>query len=166
LANGLAHAMENTMTEELSDIERLVAIEDIKQLKSRRDRAVDMKDWATLESLHAPDHKSISEYATWNTAAEMVANISHNHARMTATLHHSHTPDITIQSRTKASGIWAMEDNDYWMQGDEEHWLRGFGFYYETYEKRDGRWVFTSRELKHRTCKVSPGGVMPWTLKD
>jgi hypothetical protein len=46
---------------DLSDLECLVAIEAIKQLKSRRDRAVDMKDWKALVALHAPDHQSFVE---------------------------------------------------------------------------------------------------------
>jgi hypothetical protein len=52
-----------------------------------------------------------------------------------------------------------MEDNLYWMQGDQEHWLHGFGFYHETYEKRNGQWVFTTRKLKRITVKMSPGAV-------
>ena len=43
--------------EEVSDLERLIAIEDIKQLKSRRDRSVDLKDWDTYTALHSPDHE-------------------------------------------------------------------------------------------------------------
>ncbi|TAK99659.1 MAG: nuclear transport factor 2 family protein [Rhodospirillaceae bacterium] len=77
------------------------------------------------------------------------------------TIHHSHTPDINIQSSDKATGIWAMEDMLYWMQGGEEHWLHGFGFYHETYEKRNGKWVFTNRRLKRISVKTSPGAVFP-----
>ena len=29
--------------------------------------------------------------------------------------------------------------------GDEASWSIGYGYYYETYEKRDGRWLFTTR---------------------
>ena len=144
---------------EMSDIERLVALEEIKQLKARRDRAVDMKDWATFESLHAPDHRSHADgFEEWTSAAQLVANIKANLEGVT-TIHHSHTPDIRFQSAVTATGIWAMEDNLYWMQGDQEHWLRGFGFYHETYEKRDGQWVFTTRKLKRITVKMSPGAV-------
>lgn len=145
--------------DEMSDIERLVAIEDIKRLKSRRDRAVDMKDWATFEALHAPEHRSHNDgYEPWNSAAELLANVKKALEGVT-TIHHSHTPDLTFQSRVKASGIWAMEDNLYWMQGDQEHWLHGYGFYHETYEKRNGQWVFTTRQLKRISVKMSPGAV-------
>jgi hypothetical protein len=36
-----------------------------------------------------------------------------------------------------------------WKQGDEDHRFRAFGQYFETYEKGDGRWLFTSRRLKY-----------------
>lgn len=61
---------------EMTDIERLIALEDLKRLKSRRDRAVDMKDWATFEALHAPEHRSHNDgYPPWNSAAELVTNV-------------------------------------------------------------------------------------------
>src|SRR5438094_3819704 len=113
--------------QQMSDVERLLEIEEIKQLKSRRDRAVDTKDWTTLESLHAADHHShVDGFPPWSTAAEMVANIRAS-LEDVISVHHSHTPDITFESSIKAHGTWAMEDNLYWKQGDEDHWLRGFG---------------------------------------
>src|SRR5437899_3231677 len=103
--------------DQMSDVERLIALEDIKQLKSRRDRAVDMKDWETLEALHAPDHHShVDGFPPWSSAAEMMKNIRTSLEDVT-TVHHSHTPDITFDSPTRATGVWAMEDNLYWMQG-------------------------------------------------
>ena len=147
--------------EDMSDIERLVAIEAIKRLKARRDRAVDMKDWATYEALHAPDHVSHNDgFPRYEGAALMVANVRRVMEHLES-VHHSHTPDIEFQSPTHATAIWGMEDNLYWMQGDEHHWLRGFGFYHESYEKRDGAWVFTSRRLQRTRVDTSPGAWTP-----
>ncbi|WP_163549528.1 hypothetical protein [Candidatus Frankia nodulisporulans] len=36
-----------------------------------------------------------------------------------------------------------------------------FGHYFETYEKRDGRWLFTSRKLTYLFSRTSPGGIFP-----
>ena len=56
----------------ISGLEKLLALEDLRALKARRDRAVDTKDWELLESLHAPDHTSYNDdYSPWVTAAEM-----------------------------------------------------------------------------------------------
>ena len=145
----------------MTDIERLIEIEAIKQLKARRDRAVDTKDWAAFEAMHAPDHTSANDgMEPMVGAAAATKTISTTLAKVT-TVHHSHTPDITFESPTRAKGVWAMEDNLYWKQGEEEHWLRGFGFYHEVYEKQDGRWVFTWRRLERLKVVMSPGAVFP-----
>ena len=144
----------------MSDIEWLIALEEIKLLKARRDRAVDTKDWDTYLSLHAPEHESKNDgFPHWKSAEEMIANVRKLLGPDRISVHHSHTPEITFESPNKASGIWAMEDNIFWKQGDEEHWLHGFGFYHETYVKRDGKWLFISRQLKRTHVRMSPGAI-------
>ena len=70
----------------------VVAFEEIRLLKARRDRFVDTKDWEALEALHAPDHHSYNDdYAPWETAAEMITNVRVIMAGL-RTAHHSHTP--------------------------------------------------------------------------
>jgi hypothetical protein len=141
----------------MSDIERHTAFAEICRLKARRDRAVDTKDWATYEALHAPDHYSHNDgMPRMDGAANMVRQVSQIMANVTS-VHHSHTPEITFESPTTARGIWAMEDNLFWKQGADDHWLRGFGYYHETYENRDGAWVFTSRRLERLHVQTSPG---------
>lgn len=141
----------------LAGVERLEAIEDIKVLKSRRDRAVDAQDWETYAQLHAPDHRTNNDgHPPFTTAAAMIENLRHFLAGM-KTVHHSHTPQITFESPTKASGIWSLEDYVFW-EGDDE-WMHGFGYYFETYEKRDGHWVFTSRRLQRTHVRSSPGAM-------
>jgi hypothetical protein len=143
-----------------SDIEQLLAREEIKLLKARRDRAVDTKDWDLYLSLHAPDHVSHNEgYPRWENAQVMIENVKQLLGPGKISVHHSHTPEITFESPIKAKGIWAMEDNIFWQQDGEEHWLNGFGFYHETYEKRDGTWLFTSRSLKRTHIRTSAGAV-------
>lgn len=149
---------------DMTDVERLLALEEIKLLKARRDRAVDMKDWQTYHALHAPDHESHNDgYEHWKSADEMIENVKRLLDDSKISVHHSHTPEISFQSATTATGIWGMEDTIFWMEGDEQHWLHGFGFYHETYERRDGTWLFTRRQLKrtHVTTSVSGPGQPP-----
>jgi SnoaL-like domain len=142
-------------------LERLAALEDIKLLKARRDRFVDTKDWESLEALHIPEHHSYNgDYPPWTTAREMIANVREIMKDL-RTAHQSHTPEITFQSPSAANGIWAMTGISLWNQGDEEHFFLATGHYYETYEKRDGRWLFTSRRLEYILSKTSPGGIFP-----
>jgi hypothetical protein len=144
---------------EMTDIERLVAISELQLLKARRDHALDLKDWDTYLSLHAPDHISshgAQDGGVLGSAEDVVKGLAVNLAGV-VTAHHSHTPVITFESPTKAYCVWSMEDNLYWKQGDEDHWLHGYGFYHETCEKRDGKWLFTSRSLKRTHVMTSPG---------
>jgi SnoaL-like domain len=142
-------------------LEWLVALEDIKLLKARRDRFVDTKDWTALEALHVPEHQSYNgDYPPWTTAREMIRNVREI-MRDLSTAHQSHTPEITFESPTEASGIWAMTGISLWSQGDEEHFFVATGHYFETYEKRNGRWLFTSRRLEYILTKTSSGGIFP-----
>lgn len=145
----------------LSDVAMLMAIEDICLLKARRDRACDTKDWNLYLSLHAPDHVSENgDYGRWTTAAEMIVNVARSMETLT-TMHHSHSPEIEFNSPTQARGIWAMTGLSLWKQEGADHWFRAFGHYFETYEKRDGRWLFTSRALKYYHTMRSPGANFP-----
>lgn len=142
-------------------LDRLASIEAIHLLKARRDRAADTKDWALYESLHAPDHRSYNgDYPAWTTAAEMIANISAIMATLT-TMHHSHTPEIHFTAPDAAEGIWAMTGLSLWRQDGADHWFRAYGHYFETYERRGGTWLFTSRRLTYHHTRSSPGADFP-----
>lgn len=138
----------------MTEIEELMAREEIKLLKARRDRAVDTKDWDLYLSLHAPDHVSHNEgYPRWESAQEMIDNVSQLLGPQSKSVHHSHTPEITFESDAKAKGIWAMEDMIF-DAATETMVVHGFGHYHETYEKRGDRWLFTSRQLKRTLVKT------------
>ena len=145
----------------LTGPEKLLALEEIQLLKARRDRAADTKDWALYESLHAPDHVSENgDYGRWTSAGEMIANVAKSMEHLT-TMHHSHTPEIEFESATTARGIWAMEGMSFWKQDGQDHWFQAFGHYFESYEKCEGRWLFTSRALKYYFTRKSPGAIFP-----
>ena len=63
--------------EGLTGIEKLKAIEEIKLLKARRDRAADTKDWALYEALHAPDH--VSENGDYETGELLILGFGFYH---------------------------------------------------------------------------------------
>ena len=145
---------------QMSDVERLSALEEIKDLQARRCYAVDTSDWAAYEVLHAPDHvsKNDGEAQAYVGGKANADRIKKNHETYGITsMHQVHSPIITFESATRARGIWSMEDNLWWTVEGVEHWSKGFGFYHETYEKRDGKWLFTSRQLKRQKVLASPG---------
>ncbi len=146
---------------EMSDIERLVALEAIRHLKARRDHAVDQKDWDTYAKLHSDDYVAMSitpDPIVGGKAA--AAQLAVQMANVT-TVHHCHTPVIDFQDRDNATGVWAMEDNLFWSRHGEKQWLRGFGFYHETYVRgADGAWRFTYRRLERTHAETSPGAAV------
>lgn len=141
----------------MNDLERLTAIEAIRDLKARRDKAVDLKEWDELAAMHADDHVSDSAAATPLVGGRALVESLAVTLRGVTTVHHSHSPIIEFDSPTEATGVWAMEDKLFWHQGEEKHWLRGSGFYYERYSLRDGRWLFTYRRLERLHVETSPG---------
>jgi hypothetical protein len=131
----------------MTEIERLVALEDIFRLKGRRDRALDTKDWETYIALHVPEHISENEGEKPRHGARENAQGVARILEGILTVHHGHTPEIVFESPTAARGVWGMED----LLFDEKSkrlLLHGFGFYHERYEKRDGQWLFCWRQLR------------------
>jgi hypothetical protein len=131
----------------LTDLERLVAIEDIRFLKARRDRSVDQKDWVLYESFHTPDFISFgigrADWASAREATEQAAKALEGKI----SVHHSVSPAITIHSPTEASAIWTMKDYIVSEQDGVQRCRRGYGYYDETYVKVGGEWKFKTRTL-------------------
>ncbi len=130
----------------MDPIERLLAIEDIKRLKSRYFYCLDYKDWAGWKrDVFAPDLifyveealaepvRGVDTFIAW-TAENAADQIS---------VHHGHMPDIEILSPTEAKGVWAMEDTLRLPNGPSPMgytFLHGYGHYHETYVKLAVGW--------------------------
>ena len=141
----------------MTELERLIALEEIRTLKARRVFALDTKDWDTFASLHADDHVSASLKSGVTTSGRALANAVSTLLDGMTTCHHVHSPIITFEGTELASGIWAMEDALSWEEDGESHWLRGYGHYHERYAKRNGVWLFIYRRLERLRVDVSPG---------
>lgn len=152
----------------MTDVERLLAIEEIKRLFARRIRAMDTKDWVLYDTCHAPDatldsfgtlpeeHRPAGAVARGkNQILAMIQKVVDGKVKVT-TVHHAHMPEIEITSPTTAKGIWAMEDLLWWQNGAVEEHLRGFGHYHETYEKIGGTWLIKSRVLTRLRVDSTP----------
>jgi hypothetical protein len=150
----------------MTEVEKLLAIEEIKALMARRLRCMDTKDWALYDTCHADD-ATVSSFANIpdehrppgavaRGKAEIMASVRKVVDRLT-TVHHAHTPEIEITSPTTAKGVWAMEDLLSWQNGEVLEQLRGFGHYHETYVKVGGRWLIQSRVLTRLRLDETPG---------
>lgn len=134
---------ENTMDAN----ERLVIIEEIKQLKARYFRFLDCKDWnGWRNGVLAHDAELLVPEETDHVfrGAETIIDFVNGFLRDAKTIHHGHMPEITIESPTKARGVWAMEDNIFFPDGqllkDKYRKLQGYGHYHENYSLEDNGW--------------------------
>jgi hypothetical protein len=146
--------------EKMDQLERLTAIEDIKQMKARYFRCVDSKDWHDFADLFTPNAEF---HSTWAPTAEggiirgnqEIAKVIGGQMDDLVSVHHGFMPEIEVTSATTANGIWAMEDilkrpggEGVRRSGGSGTWsMHGFGHYHETYEKIDGQWRIASLKV-------------------
>jgi hypothetical protein len=135
---------------------RLAAIEDIKQLKARYFRCMDTKDWAGFAQVFAADAEmdmsgemrdGQTEGDGITRGGQAIADFVRSAVDPVTTVHHGHTPEITLTSETTATGIWAMEDKLRWPEGAPIRTLHGYGHYHETYTRTADGWRIQTTTL-------------------
>lgn len=127
----------------MDPVARLLAIEELRQLKARYCRHVDAGEWDAFEALFLPD--AIVEYGIrpFATPAEMV-EFFRDLLVGGSTVHHVHQPEIDIIDERSARGTWAFHDRVQLADGHPVASWEGDGRYWETYRKVDGRWLIES----------------------
>src|ERR1700739_3151064 len=136
----------------MDNLAKLVAIEDIKQLKSRYFRTLDTQDWAGMaqvfckdavfdcseggivKPLNGPPEGTPGPVTQGREA--IMAWISGSFKQSTC-VHHGHGHEITIDSPTEAHGIIAMLDD---IRGADRttKYVLAMGHYTESYRFEDG----------------------------
>ncbi len=143
-------------------------MEQIKQLKARYFRALDTRDWEGWGQVFTEDARMEVDgepVVVVSGRAEIVAFVK---SRLSpgVSVHHGHMPEITIESASEATGIWAMFD---YVQAEPESGppigLVGYGHYHETYQKgADDRWRIRSMRLSRlRVDPIPPIPAIPAT---
>jgi len=143
---------------ELSTADRLLAIEEIHQLKARYMRCMDTKDWVCWEGVFAPDFYFKAGSLEWHSAKQMVqsTHLTGLFDRV-KTVSHAYTPEIEILSPTTAKGTWAVDFLHYWPRGTGTvkggeiaapgTWNHTDAYYHDTYVKIGGKWFIQSEEI-------------------
>ena len=111
----------------MQDTTRLLAIEEIKQLKARYFRAVDTKDAALFRSILTDD--VVLDYR--GSASDPKSGIN----------------AVPSSTEARAQGIWSMIDRLRPTEPGLFHEMIGWGHYHETYEKVDGEWKIKTLRL-------------------
>lgn len=144
----------------MESIERLEAIEDIHQLKARYFRCLDEKDWDGFGAVFADDAAMDISGEKADDAGDIgnigdglivgraaIVELVSSALEGVTTVHHGHTPEITVTDENSASGIWAMEDHLWWPEDSPLRTLHGYGHYHERYRRSDGVWQIASTLL-------------------
>jgi uncharacterized protein (TIGR02246 family) len=143
-----------------SDIlRRLMAIEEIKQLKARYFRTLDQKDWDDFALVFAEDAVLEVPEADMVVHGREAIVTSVSGALVGArTVHHGHMPEIEITGPDTACGTWAMFDYVEWDQpdSDERVGLQGYGHYVEEYVREHGAWCIARLHLAR--LRIDPLG--------
>lgn len=148
----------------MTDIEKLLAIEEIKQVKARYFYGLDHQDWDLWrEEVWAPDGRlEVPEADMVVEPFDKVVEWVSTSVGDQVSVHHGHMPIIELTSDTTATGLWAMEDRIYRSRehplGGDVSYVLGFGHYHETYVKLDCGWRIKSTKLTRlRTERLKIG---------
>lgn len=147
----------------MHDIEKLLAIESIKQAKARYFRGIDTKDWALYASAFTADAQLDVRNESRNpdflfVGRDAIVGFVARSLEGMITVHHGHTPEIEFTADTTANVVWAMEDRLWKREASVQkpfNQLHGWGHYRETYCKIDGAWLIKTTTLTRLHCIVS-----------
>jgi SnoaL-like domain len=122
----------------------LAALEEIRQVKYRYLRCVDLKRWNEIEDVFTAD--ASADYGTHAAGRplnlrgrdEIVKYLRDNLGPEIITVHRCGQPEIKIEG-DKASGTWSFEDTV--IATEHRVLIKGAAFYEDTYERgADGKW--------------------------
>jgi len=155
----------------VTEVERLAAIEAIKQVKSRYFRFGDTKDLVSMRELFTKDcvadlSGSVTDPETgidiFPEVGSQVLNgvdaIMEAYGAGTGirSVHHGYIPDIEITSDSTATAIFPMTDRLFFAAEYPIAGMIGYGHYHETYEKIGGNWLIKTLRLTRLRVEVVP----------
>ena len=141
------------------DIQRLMDMEAIRQLKHAYFRCIDTANFEELATLLHEDVSVLLKGGNyeWKLQGkqEYVDSIKQSFHTGAIGHHNGHHPEIQILSETEATGIWYLADN-MWMT-NFKFFTTGTALYWDRYLKVEGKW--TIRDTKYeRIYEIVKGG--------
>lgn len=132
----------------VSDVQRLVVIEEIKKLKARYFRLLDAHDWTAFAELFTDDAAfDIAESSSGVRTKEDFVAALRKHLTTAVSVHHGHMPEIDVVDENTATGVWAMFDSVEPPEGSTYPTLTGFGHYHEEYRREGDDWRISRLRL-------------------
>jgi uncharacterized protein (TIGR02246 family) len=145
-------------------IQRLLDIEDIKQLKARYCRFVAKEDWEGFKNLFSEDLQFITPDGTRHDGRDVFMAFHEESLEKPKVwgVVHCYTPEITITGPDTAVGIWAMSDIHIWPGGEGPAMgHHGYGHYHEDYIRLEDGWRFRRIQVIYERVDPLEGGFPP-----
>jgi hypothetical protein len=153
----------------MDTIERLLATDELTQLKARYFRGVDTGDGDLVRAILAEDclldyRGSCTDPATKRDFIPAMNVILRGRASWRSdgmsrfgivSVHQGHNFELEFTSNTTAKGIWSMTDRLYCPPGGEFSLMTGYGHYLETYEKIGSNWLIKTTHVTRIRVEVS-----------
>ena len=146
----------------VSEFDRLVAIDEIKKLRARYFRFLDLKQWDALTEVFTPDAVlditddvvalGMPRESGILRGRDVIVSTARQGLASAITVHLGHTPEIELTGPDSAWGIWKMIDH---VQGVRS--FRGAGHYYDEYQRVDGRWQISQSRLRRLQFDIEGG---------
>jgi hypothetical protein len=148
----------------MNNLDKLIWLEEIRNLKARYFRLQDNKLWDEYRELFLDDSvfdvsaasrdPSGTGSATLEAAVRepivgrdaIVDYVSKGLNDRVRSFHEGFMPEIEILSEASARAIWPMEDR-VWFPDGKLSQMHGFGCYHETYTRRDTRWYIQTLRI-------------------
>jgi ketosteroid isomerase-like protein len=132
-------------------LERLEAIEAIRNCKARYFRLMDTKQWDALRQVFTADLAVLTpDGKVYAQGGDTYAAALRNSLEHAVSAHQGLLGEIEVDTADTASAIWAMQDIITW---DDRHPVTGWksivgqGHYHETYRREQGEWRIATLTL-------------------
>jgi hypothetical protein len=139
-------------------VRQLSDIEEIKQLMARYARCADTKDYDAWRADVLTDdfHFEVDGRGLPEGRDAFLSFVARSF-ESGLTVHHCHTPEITITGADTATGIWAVQDHVTHPGDGSPFKTRGAGHYYSKCVRTDAGWRLKSIVLKRLSVDVLEG---------
>ena len=132
------------------NVEELLAIEAIKQLKAKYFLYLDTKQWESWRQLFTDDLRTDGTFFP-DASRDTFVNGVRDSLEHAVSAHHGHTPLIEVTGAETARGVWTMQDDVRFPEGHPwsgGHRRRvGYGHYEEEYRRMSGEWKISFMRL-------------------
>ncbi len=145
-------------------VDRLLELEEIKQLKARYCRFVAKEDWKGFKNLFSEDLQFITPDGYMHDGREVFMAFHEESLQKPKVwgVVHVYSPEISMTGPHSAKGLWAMEDVHVWPGGDGPpvgH--HGYGYYDEDYVRLADGWRFKRIQVIYDRVDPLEGGFPP-----